>query len=142
MKEPSPSQVRIACAAVALLALWSTINFFAATGDAVGPGADVYKVGAQAARFEDLASALPSSGVIGYVSDASSGQAVGAALYGGAQYTFAPRLVTSQPTQPPAEWVIGDFSKPLDVVQFGEKHGLTLVKDFGNGAVLYRNKAR
>jgi hypothetical protein len=51
-------------------------------------------------------------------------------------------LVTSQRLVPPAEWVIGDFSKPLDVTEFGKQHGLTLVKDFGNGAVLYRNEAR
>jgi hypothetical protein len=43
---------------------------------------------------------------------------------------------------PPPEWVVGDFSKPLDVVAFGKQRGLTLVRDFGNGAVLYRNQAR
>ena len=107
-----------------------------------GAGADVYKVGDQAARFEELASALPATGIVGYVSDAPTGETLGAALYSGLQYTLAPRLVTDQRTNPAPEWVIGDFSKPLDVVQFGKKRGLTLVKDFGNGAVLYRNQAR
>ena len=67
---------------------------------------------------------------------------LGAALFSSAQYTLAPRLVTDQRAKPAPEWVIGDFSKPLDVVKFGQKRGLSLVKDFGNGAVLYRNEAR
>jgi hypothetical protein len=142
MEQASSSRVLIACAAVALLGLWSTLNFYSATADAAGPGADIYKIADQAARFEDLASELPARGVVGYVSDVPVGQPLGAALYGGLQYTLAPRLVTDQRTQPSPEWVIGDFSKPLDVVQFGAKRGLTLVKDFGNGAVLYRNQAR
>jgi len=142
MNESSSTRLLITCATVAFLALWGVVEFYRATADAVGPDADVYKVGAQAERFRDLASALPSSGVIGYVSDVPVTQNVGAALYASAQYTFAPRLVIDQPTQPPAEWVIGDFSKPLDVAAFGAHRGLTLVRDFGNGAVLYRNQAR
>lgn len=141
MNAPSSGYALIACAAVALLALWSTANFYSATADAAGPGADVYKIAAQAERFEDLAAALPATGVVGYVSDVPPNQTLSAALYSSAQYTLAPRLVTDQRAQPPAEWVIGDFSKPLDVVQFGAQRGLTLVKDFGNGAVLYRSHA-
>ena len=142
MEQSSSGRVLIACAAIALLALWSTLNFYSATTDAVGPGADVYKIADQAGRFGDLASALPAAGVVGYVSDVSTGQTLGTALYGGVQYALAPRLVTNQPIQPSAEWVIGDFSKPLDIAQFGAKRGLILVKDFGNGAVLYRTQAR
>ncbi len=118
------------------------MNFYSATESSVGAGADVYKVEDQSARFQDLMAALPSSGVIGYVSDAPYSQTVGAALYSSAQYTFAPRVVTSQSVSPAPEWVIGDFSKPLDVVQFGKQRGLRLVKDFGNGAVLYRTERR
>lgn len=142
MRQPSPGQVLVACAAVALLALWSTVNFYGATAELAEGGADVYKVGEQAARLQDLMSALPATAIVGYVSDVQAGETVGAALYSGAQYTLAPRLVTDRRPSPAPEWVIGDFSKPLDVVQFGQKRGLTLVKDFGNGAVLYRNQAR
>lgn len=142
MQQPSSGQVLIACAAVALLALWGTVNFYGATAEMVGGNADVYKVGDQAARFQDLMSALPPTAIVGYVSDAPVGETLGAALYSSAQYTLAPRLVTAEHLQPPPEWVIGDFSKPLDMVQFGKQRGLTLVKDFGNGAVLYRSKAR
>ena len=87
-------------------------------------------------------SALPATGIVGYVSDAPAGETLGAVLYSGAPiYPGAPFGNRPAP-EPGAEWVIGDFSKPLDVVQFGKKRGLTLVRDFGNGAVLYRNQAR
>lgn len=140
--ETSSNRVLIACAAVAGLALWGAVSFYSATADAAGANADVYKVAEQAARFHDLIAALPATGIIGYVSDVSADTTVGAALYSSAQYTLAPRLVTDRPVNPPPEWVIGDFSKPLDMVQFGVQRGLILVKDFGNGAVLYRNRAR
>jgi hypothetical protein len=142
MKQPSSGRVLAACVAVALLALWSTINFYGATAESAGPGADVYKVGDQAARFQDLMSALPAEGIIGYVSDASPSTTLAAALYSSARYALAPRLVTDQSVKPAPEWVIGNFSKPLDVVQFGKDRGLILVRDFGNGAVLYRKQVR
>ena len=107
--QPTSSGVLAACAAVALLALWSSVNFYGSTADLAGAGADVYKVGDQAVRFEELASALPATGIVGYVSDAPVGETLGAALYSGLQYTLAPRLVTDQRTNLPPEWVIGDF---------------------------------
>jgi hypothetical protein len=141
MSQPSSGQILAACAAVALLALWSILNFYGATEELAGPNADVYKIGEQAARFQDLAAALPPAGIVGYVSDVPAGQTLASVLYSSAQYTLAPRLVTNQPVKPAAEWVVGDFAKPLDVTQFGKTRGLTLVKDFGNGVVLYRNQA-
>jgi len=140
MKQPSSGQLLTACVAVAALALWSTVNFWGTTAGSTGPDADVYKIGDQAARFQDLMPELPATAIVGYVSDAPASQILSSVLYASAQYTFAPRLVTDQRTKPAPEWVIGDFSKPLDVVQFGKQRGLILVKDFGNGAVLYRNQ--
>jgi hypothetical protein len=143
MKEPSSNRILAACTAVVFLASWSMVNFYGATAEMAGPGADVYKIGDQAARFGDLMAALPAAAVmVGYVSDVPPGQTLSSVLYGGAQYAFAPRIVTDRPMNPPPEWVVGDFSKPLDVVAFGKQRGLTLVRDFGNGAVLYRNQAR
>lgn len=127
---------------MAALALWSTISFYGATAASVGPDADVYKVADQADRFQDLMAALPATAIVGYVSDVPPSETLSSVLYASAEYTFAPRLVTDQHTKPAPEWVIGDFSEPLDVVQFGKQHGLMLVKDFGNGAVLYKNEAR
>jgi hypothetical protein len=125
-----------------MLSLWSTVNFYGVTGAAAGPNADVYKIGEQHARFQDLIPALPATGIIGYVSDVPTDRTLGAVLRDSAQYALAPRLVREQSLNPSAEWVIGNFSKPLDVTQFGRQRELTLVQDFGNGVVLYRNEAR
>jgi hypothetical protein len=142
MKEPSSAQVIAACAAVALLTLWSTVSFRGATEELAGPNADVYKIGDQATRFQELISALPAEGIVGYVSDVPASKTLASVLYSSARYTVAPRLVTDQSVNPAPEWVIGNFSMPLDVVQFGKDRGLTLVRDFGNGAVLYRRQVR
>jgi hypothetical protein len=128
----------IACAAVSLLALWGLVNFYNSTAHATEAGVDVYKVGDQPARFQDLMAALPPTVDVGYISDVPLSQPLSDIMRASLQYTLAPRLLSYQH----AEWVIGNFSKPLDVAQFGVQHGLTLVKDFGNGAVLYRNQAR
>lgn len=142
MQQPSSVQILIGCAAVALLSLWSMADFYGATEQQAGSNSDVYKIGEQTARFQDLMSALPATGIVGYVSDVPTSQTLGAVLRDGAQYALAPRLVREQRLNPGAPWVVGDFSKPLDVIQFGRDHGLALVKDFGNGAVLYRSEAR
>jgi len=142
MQQPSSSGVLAACGAVALLAVWSSVNFYSSTAELAGAGADVYKVADQAVRFGDLAAALPATGVMGYVSDVPLSQPVGAVMHDGVQYALAPRVVTEKHLSPAPEWVVGNFSKPLDMVQFGNERGLTLVKDFGNGAVLYRSAAR
>lgn len=142
MKQPSSSQMLAACVAVACLAAWSLFGFYSATEGLAGPNADVYKIGQQAARFQDLKSALPATGIVGYVTDAPTDQTLVAVLYSGAQYALAPNLVTNQPTNPAPEYTLGNFSQPLDVIQFASDHGLTLVRDFGNGVVLYRKQAR
>lgn len=142
MKQPSSAQVFVACAAVALLALGSTVSFRSATEELAGPNADVYKIGDQAARLQELTSALPAERIIGYVSDVPAGKTLASVLFSSAQYTLAPRFVTNQNVKPAPDWVIGNFSQPLDVVQFGKERGLILVRDFGNGAVLYRRQVR
>jgi hypothetical protein len=128
----------IACSAVSILSLWGVVNFYNNTEQATEPGVDVYKVGDQPARFQDLMATLPPAVDVGYISDVPPSQPLSDIMRASLQYTLAPRLLSYQRT----EWVIGNFSKPLDVAQFGVQRGLTLVKDFGNGAVLYRNLAR
>jgi hypothetical protein len=50
MRQPSSGQILAACAAVALLALWSTVNFYSGTEEQAGANADVYKIGEQPTR--------------------------------------------------------------------------------------------
>jgi hypothetical protein len=140
MKQPSPKQLAWGCAGVALLAIASVVKFYSDTQSLIESGLDIYKVGDQVPRFQALLPQIPETAIVGYVSDLPTTDRVGAAMYFGAQYAFAPRLVTVARVMPAPRWTIGDFSKPLDIVQFGSEHGLVLVKDFGNGAVLYSRR--
>jgi len=82
-------------------------------------------------RFASLKGALPHEGIVGYVGD--SGAPPG--QYYLAQYALAP-LVVEYSANP--EWVVGNIPKnhpdPAAIEQ------LELVRDFGDGVVLFRNK--
>jgi hypothetical protein len=34
--------------------------------------------------------------------------------------------------------VVGDFSRPMDLASFAQTHGLHVVRDFGDGIVLFQ----
>jgi hypothetical protein len=38
----------------------------------------------------------------------------------------------------PQPWVIGDFSRPIDMAAFAQTHGLRIVRVFGAGIVLFQ----
>lgn len=142
MKKLSSGTIISACGAVALLSLWSTLDFHRATEDVVGGNRDVYKIGEQEVRFEAVAAALPATGTIGYVSDQSPDQPLGLVMYFGAQYALAPRLLVEQQKRPESQWVVSNFSKPLDVGHFSSERGLKIIKDFGSGVVLFQSGVR
>ncbi len=81
-------------------------------------------------RFADLKHALPQRGIVGYIGDSD-----GPADYYLTQYALAPLVVDLSSNH---SLVVGNFSgsqpppRPLDHLQ--------LVKDFGNGVLLFANK--
>jgi hypothetical protein len=96
---------------------------------------DPYMINAQPERVREAIAYLPDHAPVGYLSDLSLEATNGSAAYFGVMYALAPRLLTrSADTQ---EWVIGNFSHPLDYAAAGTPHHLELVKDFGNGIVLF-----
>jgi len=82
-------------------------------------------------RFADLKGALPSVGTVGYIGD--SGAPPG--QYYLAQYALAPLVVDYSADH---VWVIGNFPKKRPDLSALEH--LELVKDFGDGVELFRNK--
>ena len=86
-------------------------------------------------RYEGLRAALPPDAVIGYISDLRPEDARSTLLFLGAQYALAPRIVVDDDRH---EWVLGNFSVPADFAALGANRGLRLVRDFGNGVILYR----
>ena len=101
---------------------------------------DPYEINAQPQRLREAVPYLPENAPVGYLSDVSFEVTLGSAAYFGVMYALAPRLMTRSADGP--EWVVGNFSHPLDYAAAGRQHQLELVKDFGNGIVLFRRRAR
>lgn len=88
-------------------------------------------------RFEQLRSALPARGVIGYLGhpDAHAAALLHFRLYLLTQYTLAPLLLIES-TEP--DLVVGNFDAgPLPPVPAG----FQVLRDFGEGLVLYRRSS-
>jgi hypothetical protein len=81
-------------------------------------------------RFPALKAALPQRGVVGYIGESGNS---GTADYYLTQYALAPLLIENSTNH---DFVIGNFpaSPPARFPQ-----NLQLVKDFGNGVLLFRN---
>ena len=75
--------------------------------------------------------ALPERGVIGYVGPPGD---FGLPDYYLAQYALAPRVVERSTNHP---LVVGNFPASSQVIS---PEGLQLVRDFGNGVLLFSNK--
>jgi hypothetical protein len=133
-----PAGVKAAVALSAILSLWGVFEF--ATFEPVyqQQNRDVYQITAQLARFDAIRAAAPENAVLGYVTDLSEGIAADA-MFGGAQYALAPRILQRNAEQ---DLVLGNFAKPADFAALGGSHGLRVDRDFGNGVVLYRREAR
>ncbi len=82
-------------------------------------------------RFSSLKTALPQQGVIGYVGEPGDSAVPDYYL---AQYALAPRVIEHSPNHP---LVVGNF--PTSPPNFPSGN-LRLIKDFGNGVLLFGNE--
>ena len=96
---------------------------------------DPYKIAEQELRYQDARALLPPEGPVGYLSDLDRNEASGGALFYGAQYWLAPRILT-EPSA--AGWTLGNFARPADFAALGRARNLEVVRDFGNGVIVYR----
>jgi hypothetical protein len=115
----------------ALLSLYGAIQFYGEQSERNQTQRDPYKLIDQERRFAPVREIVPPNALIGYVSD----MATDPTLMLTAQYALAPRLIVKNPT---SNWVIGNFARPQDFEAFARAHGLTLVKEFPDGVVLFR----
>jgi hypothetical protein len=122
--------------ALALLACLSLYQYAAATGR------DTYGVGAQHDRLRQLDAELPRETVLGYLSDLPEGSAQDQALFFGARYVLAPRLLVRARRPGGSEWVLGNFAREVDPAPYAAAHGLRVAKLYGPGVVLFRGEAR
>jgi hypothetical protein len=132
-----PSRIRGATIAAALLAVWGAVENFQL--ESASTLRDPYMVGVQADRFAGVMQAVPRDAIVGYISDLHDNSTGAQAMFNSARYTLAPRLLVEGTDR---DFVVGNFTKPMDYAAFGREHGLQFVQDFGNGAVLYRKAAK
>src|SRR6266849_8695911 len=128
------SRATLGLVIAALLSLYGTLDFYGKQIERNKTQNDSYQIGAQEQRFEALKRELGANAVAGYVSDLSD-----AGILLSAQHALAPVLLVDDV---PYQFVVGNFSKPLDYSEFGRARDLVLVKDFGNGVTLFRKVDR
>jgi hypothetical protein len=80
---------------------------------------------------------VPAVNVVGYFTDPDSGLVTDVSKLLGAEYAFAPRILGRQ-SQFPQQWMVGDFSRRVDLAGFARTHGFRIVGDFGDGIVLFK----
>lgn len=91
-------------------------------------------------RFEGLKKILPTHGVVGYLSHRQAQDIrfdAGTAEFYLTQYALAPLIVMYSPER---DLVIGNFGASRVDPEIFEDRDLTLIKDFGNGVMLFRHK--
>jgi hypothetical protein len=115
----------------ALLSVYGAIQFYGEQTERNKTERDPYKLVDQERRFAPVREIVPPNALVGYVSDVATDPT----LMLTAQYALAPRLIVQNPS---SGWVIGNFARPQDFESFGHAHGLTLVKEFPDGVVLFR----
>jgi hypothetical protein len=121
---------------VAGLAVLAAFNSYS-TSRQLAERPDPYRIAAAERRFAGAMELLPQAAIIGYISDMPVGDSAGSIAYMSAQYGLAPHPLI--PVERSAgEWAIGNFARPGDFAAFGARLGLTLVRDFGEGVVVYQ----
>ena len=91
-------------------------------------------------RFEGLKKILPTHGVVGYLSHRQAQDIrfdAGTAEFYLTQYALAPLIVIHSPER---DLVIGNFGAFRVDPEIFKDRDLTLIKDFGNGVMLFRRE--
>lgn len=130
-----PIRTVVGLVVASVLSLYAMLSFYGDQSDRNRAQPDPYQVATQKDRFDGLKGEMRSPLVIGYVTDVPFQSGIFLAV----QYVLAPLLLVDNPGP---DWVVGDFSKPMDYADFGRARRLTLVKDFSNGVVLFKKAAQ
>lgn len=136
----SGTQVRWLTFGFAALAIAASYQTYVSRSECARP--DVYGFQSAKSRVADLRRNLPPDAVFGYLSDLPTSEHAGGMARQAVQYALAPRLVLEGIDPKTTGWVIGNFAQPGDYTRAGAERGLRLVRDFGNGVVLYQVERR
>ncbi len=136
-----PSLVTGACLAVAALAVFAAVNSYQTSSAYAGQYPDAYGAASAEKRFAPVNAQIPAHCILGYITDIDPSHAGFAPAFLAAQFALAPRQVVLLKRQNPPEWAVGNFSKPVDYAAAGAVFGYQVVRDEGNGVILFRRKA-
>jgi hypothetical protein len=128
-----PQRVRVGAALLILIAVFSCLNALRWDRWAEQRNEQKYEDRAQALRHD-----LPSHGPVGYIGDelpADANQNLHFHPFFHMQYAVAPVLLVDSPRYP---LVIGDFRQEMNHDRIA-KLNLILVKDYGDGVMLFRS---
>jgi len=132
------TRLKVSVAVAAILSVWGVFEYFSFESDYQKQTHDPYAIVAQADRLDGVRKVTSENAVLGYLTDAEPGSVIASAIFSGAQYVLAPRLLQPGASQ---DWVLGNFTRPADFAAVGHGHGLRVEQDFHNGVVLFRKEA-
>lgn len=128
-----PTRVKAATVLLALSALSVVVpEFFKAHVSGHVPPSKITLFGR---RFAELRRALPPHGVVGYASDADEGEAVWE--FYETQYFLAPALLEKSDER---DLVVGNFHHTTVDADWLSNRNLVLLRDYGDGVMLFRRK--
>jgi hypothetical protein len=147
-KQYSPIIFQVALGVVAALSLASSINYYHTVDRRNRYNQDpvqTYMIGVEEQRFRDVIAMVPPDSVVGYITDAPARHDAhwptnGEFLLAAVRYALAPRLVIPYEAAKKPDWVVGQFSKPVDLEQIESTNRLKLIKDLGWGVVVFRRE--
>lgn len=137
-----PDLLRPTAYAIAALAVLGAMNSWRVSADYARNLPDAYGVANAQARLAPILERIPAQARLGYLTDLDRSQKAFAPSILAAQYALAPRLLIDARAADPPEWAVGNFAQPGDFQALGAGAGYELDRDYGNGVVLYRRKAR
>ncbi len=117
------------------MSLWNVRNLRLQTQTAIVSG-DPFGVLRQEARLRGVIATLPAVSQVGYLAGPGLDALTAEENLLGARYAFAPRMLVLQKDSP-QQLVIGDFAGPVDLDALASMYRLRVVRDFGNGIVLF-----
>jgi hypothetical protein len=128
---------------IGILVLFSLLSIFQLLVKAFRFDFQFIEIDQYESRFEDIKKEIPERGVFGYVTDKSqeeiSSDVESLTLYYLTQYTLTPRMIINSAK---GEYVVGNFYDAIRSKEVLKEKNLTLIKDFGNGVMLFKGKEK
>ena len=101
---------------------------------------DAYGLGRTVERMASVEGTIPAAARTVYFSDVPLNTDTGIQAFLAAQYALAPRVVVQLGEAKGSIWGIGNYSRRVDFQAYGESAGFRMLRDCGNGVVIYRKE--